>query len=146
LLPYLFHWIDGQGALAVQVPADNKSPLHQSLLITARGKKWYPFTEGCENLLTYKTPSYYYDRLSPMALQLDLWETTYYHVLPSHGELIEWYRSTGMRPFLDRLPDDEMKKQFELDVLEGCRPGYKPQQDGRILYPFKRIFFVAYKP
>jgi trans-aconitate 2-methyltransferase len=145
LLPHLFNLINDQGALAVQVPANNESPLHQALLSTAHDKKWYCFTEGCEKLLNYRTPPYYYNLLSPIASHFDLWETTYYHVLPSQGELIEWYRSTGMRPFLERLPDDETKKQFEKDVLEGCRNDYKPQRDGRILYPFKRIFFVAYK-
>jgi trans-aconitate 2-methyltransferase len=50
-----------------------------------------------------------------------------------------------MRPFLDRLPDEDSRIKFEHDVLEGCKDNYKIQNSGKILYPFKRIFFVAYK-
>jgi trans-aconitate 2-methyltransferase len=50
-----------------------------------------------------------------------------------------------MRPFLDRLPDEESKKKFEKEVLERCKDNYKIQNNGKMLYPFKRIFFIAYK-
>lgn len=145
LLLRLINLLNDKGALAVQVPANNESPLHKALLSVSSRQMWHQFTTGCEQLLNYRSSAYYYDLLSPVVSEIDLWETTYYHVLASHEGLIEWYRSTGMRPFLERLPDDVSRTRFEKDVLEECRNDYPMQKDGKILYPFKRIFFIAYK-
>ena len=145
LIPNLFRFVRHKGALAVQIPANNESPLHKALISVALSDHWYRYTEGCDKLLNYQSSDYYYDLLTPLASEIELWETIYYHILPSHLELIEWYRSTGMRPFLDRLPDEDSRIKFEHDVLEGCKDNYKIQNSGKILYPFKRIFFIAYR-
>jgi len=145
LVPNLFKLVRSKGALTVQIPADNESPLHKALLSASRNDHWHRYTRGCDKLLHYQSSDYYYNLLTPLASEIELWETTYYHILPSHQGLIEWYKSTGMRPFLDRLPDEESKMKFEKDVLERCKDNYKIQNNGKILYPFKRIFFIAYK-
>lgn len=145
LLLRLFNLLNDKGALAVQVPANIESPLHKALLSVSSRPMWHPFTTGCGQRLNYRHSTYYYDLLSLVVSEIDLWETTYYHVLASHEGLIEWYRGTGMRPFLERLPDDASRKQFEEAIFEECRNDYKIQKDGKILYPFKRIFFIAYK-
>jgi trans-aconitate 2-methyltransferase len=67
------------------------------------------------------------------------------HILSDHQALIEWYPSTGMKPFLERLPDDRSRRQFENEVLNGFRESYQIQKDGKLLFPFQRIFFIAYK-
>ena len=145
LIPRLFSFLKVNGALAIQVPANDESPLHKSLLAVSKNDKWFKFSGDCDRLLNYQSASYYYDILNGLSSKIDLWETTYYHTLSNHQALIEWYKSTGMRPFLERLPDDNYKQQFENEVLGGCRESYKVQRDGKILYPFKRIFFIAYK-
>ena len=145
LVPNLFKLVRDKGALAVQIPANKESPLHKALLSVSLNDRWHRYTQGSEKLLYYQSPDYYYDLITPLASEIELWETTYYHILPSHQGLIEWYKSTGMRPFLDRLPDEDSKMRFENDVLEKCKDSYKIQNNGKILYPFKRIFFIAYK-
>ncbi len=146
LIPRLLKMVNPKGSLAVQVPANNESLFHRALLSVSLREKWSRFTSGCENLLNYRTAEYYYNILCPLTSELDLWETTYYHVLASHAGLIEWHKSTGMRPFLESLPDDECRKEFEGEILTECKQSYAIQKDGKVLYPFKRIFFVAYKP
>ena len=64
-------------------------------------------------------------------------------ILNSHQELIEWYRSTAMKPYLDSLRNDSERAEFEKEVLGECKAYYPLQSDGRILYPFKRLFFTA---
>ncbi len=146
LIPRLLKIVKPGGALAVQVPANDGSPLHKALLSVSSGKKWSGFTGGCEKLLHYHSVEYYFNILCPLASSgLDIWETTYYHVLSSHADLIEWYKGTGLRPFLEKLPDDENRKEFANDILDKCRQAYAVHRDGKILFPFKRIFFVAYK-
>ena len=145
LIPHLFNIVKKNGALAVQVPANNESPLHQALMLTSAEGRWYQYTKGCENLLNYQSAEYYYNTLAHLSSEIEIWETTYYHQLNTHQELIDWYRTTGMRSFLNRLPNQKLISAFENEVLEKCRVDYKVQQNGKIIYPFKRLFFVANK-
>jgi trans-aconitate 2-methyltransferase len=145
LLPRLFGLVNKNGVLAVQVPANHEAPLYKILVRVSSSSTWSTYTAGCEKLITYHSAGYYYDKLVTLTREISLWETTYYHLLKSHQELIEWYRSTGMKPFLDRLPADNKRTQFEQEVLSECREFYSPQIDGKILYPFKRLFFTARK-
>jgi len=50
-----------------------------------------------------------------------------------------------MRPFLERLPDETSRDEFESEVLAKCANLYPVQKNGKVLYPFKRIFFIARK-
>ena len=145
LIPRLYRFLKPGGALAVQIPANKESPIHRSLLEVSRDSRWSQFTGDCDQRLNYQSAPYYYDILVNLSSRIDLWETTYYHILSDYQALIEWYRSTGMRPFLERLPDDRCRRQFEDEVLNGCRESYQVQKDGKLLYPFQRIFFIAYK-
>lgn len=144
LVPRLFSLVRRGGAMAVQVPANGRSPLHRALLSVARRPEWRGFTAGCEQLIHYHGPAYYYGLLRPLASRVELWETSYYHVLSGHGALIEWYKGSGMRPFLERLPDQSARAAFENEVLDACRPFYPVRKRGEILYPFRRLFFIAY--
>jgi trans-aconitate 2-methyltransferase len=144
LVPRLFGFVNPRGALAVQVPANADSPLHRALVRVAEDERWSRFTTGCASRLVYHESSFYYGLLCGITERLDVWETTYHHALADHRALVEWYKGTGMRPCLERLPDDASRRAFEEAVLEECRADYPVQPDGRIIYPFKRSFFIAY--
>ena len=144
LVPRLLEWVAPAGVFAAQVPANKDAPLHQSLLSVSGRGRWKERMKGCEDLLTYHDASFYYDALAPRSTQLDIWCTTYYHRLPSHRSLIEWYSSTGMRPFLERLSEESARTRFQQEVLDGCMRSYPSQQEGTILFPFQRLFMIAY--
>jgi trans-aconitate 2-methyltransferase len=146
LMPRLFAFVRQGGAFAVQLPANQESPLHRALIRIARRKQWKSFTAGCENLIVYQSPEFYYEILSRLSMRVYLWKTTYYHVLQDHQRLIKWYSSTGMRPYLERLPDESSKESFQRQVLEASRKSYPIRKDGKVLYPFDRLFFIAHKP
>jgi trans-aconitate 2-methyltransferase len=145
LIPQLFHLTNQSGALAVQVPANQNSPLHQALLCVAKSKRWNKYTGSCDQALNYRSAAYYYGIISKISRRVELWETTYIHVLDGHQALLEWYKSTGMRPYLNALPDDAARAQFEDEVLTICKKEYSVRQNGKVLYPFSRVFFIAYK-
>ena len=145
LIPDLLARVAPRGALAVQVPANWGSPLHQALLAAAAAEPFDAHVAGCRDLLAYHEPAFYYDLLAPRSTRLALWETTYYHELADHRGLIEWYKGSGMRPYLQALPDDALRQAFEAAVLERAQPGYPLQSNGKVLYPFRRVFFVAYR-
>ncbi len=145
LIPKLFSYLRPGGVLAVQLPANQDAPLHRALISVSRRAEWKDLTDGCAELIVYRTPEFYYGILSPLAARLQLWKTNYYHVLQNHQSLIDWYSSTGMKTYLGKLPDDAARKIFRAQVLEACRESYPLQKDGRIIYPFDRLFFTANK-
>jgi trans-aconitate 2-methyltransferase len=145
LIPRLFGWVRAGGAFAVQLPANQEAPLHRALIRVSRRGEWKALTKGCAGLIVYRSPEFYYGILSGLTPVIHLWKTVYYHVLENHQGLIDWYSSTGMKTYLDRLPEESQKQAFRAQVLEECRASYPLQRDGRILYPFERLFFVAYR-
>jgi trans-aconitate 2-methyltransferase len=145
LIPRLLSLVNKGGILAVQVPANSESPLHHAVWSASRQPRWNSLLAPCRRLIHYHSADFYYDLLRPTVAKLDLWETVYFHALPGHRELIEWYKGSGMRPFLEKLADDGARATFEAEVLERCKSSYPLRKDGRILFPFKRLFFIAHR-
>jgi trans-aconitate 2-methyltransferase len=54
-------------------------------------------------------------------------------------------RSTGLRPYLDRLETDLDKNDFEEMVMKEIVKDYPLQKNSKVLFPFKRLFFIASK-
>lgn len=145
LLPKLLNMLNNDGALAVQMPAHYKSPLHKQLIEVAEMPEWSKFTTEARNLLSLSTPSFYYDLLSPITSHLDIWETQYFHVMENQKAILEWFRGTGLRPFLEALPTHESKAAFEREILKRYTASYPEQKNGKVIFPFNRFFFVVYK-
>ncbi len=143
------HWL-GQlrpgGALAVQVPAHHDSAVHRQTLDVAGDPAWTGRMGAARTAATHRPPSFYYDLLSPLVSRLDLWETIYYHVLAGPEAVVEWFRGTGLRPFLAALSSDQERRRFEQMLLERYTVSYPRRPDGQVLFPFRRLFFVARGP
>ena len=77
-------------------------------------------------------------------LDVDVWETTYLHVLhAATTRCLEWLRGTGLRPVLAALSDaDAAEFVREYSVL--VRAAYPPSAHGTI-FPFRRIFAVGHR-
>jgi len=65
--------------------------------------------------------------------------------LENAEEIVEWYKGTGLRPYIDATSTEAEKERFLQDYLEGIRRLYPPRYDGRVLFPFRRIFVIAYR-
>jgi trans-aconitate 2-methyltransferase len=72
---------------------------------------------------------------------LDLWETTYLHVLPGEDAVFSWMSGTGARPVLQALPDD-LRVEFVAEYQAELRTSYPRWEFGTVL-PFPRVFAVA---
>lgn len=138
VFPQLLSRLAEGGALAVQVPGNYHAAQHQ-LMRELAGRARVQVREWHTHDLDF-----YYDALAPHASRLDLWATEYLHVLPDVEAIVEWYKGTGMRPYLDALPGETERERFLAGYLEGLRQIYAPQPDGAVLFPFRRIFIVAY--
>jgi trans-aconitate methyltransferase len=84
----------------------------------------------------------YYDLLRPLVTALDLWETTYLHVLQGEDPVVEWAAGSSLRPFLDKLPPD-LREAYRTAYAEALRPHYPRRTDGTTLLPFDRQFILA---
>ena len=142
LMPRLLKQVRPQGALAFQMPAHFRSPVHELMIEVAMNSAWQ---DSMKDAIKVERPAFYYDLLSPLASKLDLWETEYIHVMSSPSAILEWIRGTGLRPFLEALPSDEQIHHFEDLYLADLTQAYRPQKDGRVLFPFRRLFIVAYR-
>ncbi len=155
------HWVPGHatlfrsliggvapgGALAVQMPNNFHSATHTIMQdVAANGDpRWSKALDGAARIFAVQPPAFYYDVLRKHASQVDIWETEYQHVMEGPKAIFEWIRGTGMRPYLDRLPDDEQRLLFGEMCLERFQEAYPPNDHGRVLFPFRRIFIVAYR-
>ena len=144
LIPHLLNQVAKGGALAVQVPAHYASDVHLATLEVADNAQWRERTIAASNALTIRAPEFYYDLLQPLAARIELWETTYIHVLESPRAVLDWFRATGLRPFLEVLNNSE-KSLFENLLLEKYEVKYPRRKNGCVLFPFRRLFFIAYK-
>jgi trans-aconitate 2-methyltransferase len=143
--PHLLQQVASHGALAVQVPAHYDSALHREIVDVSLDPAWSSRMEFARRALTNHSPAFYYDLLSPLVARLDVWETTYHHVLPGPESVLEWFRATGLRPFLEALKAGEESRRFEAILLERYALTYPRRPNGSILFPFRRLFFVAYR-
>lgn len=142
-IPELIGMLKPGGTLAVQVPKNFEEPIHKIIQATAASDKWRNFFPHPRVFYTL-TPEEYYDLLTECSTTFQMWQTTYYHVLPSHNAILEWYRSTGLKPYLDVLSEDK-KPEFESDVMKQVEKAYPLQKDGRVIFRFPRLFFIAVK-
>ena len=145
LIPHLFAQVAAGGALAVQVPAHLESPLHRAILEIADDPEWCAGMRSAKWLLNVGTPEFYYDWLCPVASRIDLWVTTYQHVMSGPEAIVEWIRGTGLRPFLEALSNDDQRARFTARLLARAAADYPRRADGNVIFPFRRLFFVAYR-
>ncbi|MDD7793297.1 methyltransferase domain-containing protein [Clostridium sp. 'White wine YQ'] len=143
LLRNLIGLIKKGGVLAVQTPMNYNEPIHNIIEEVSTNKKWKD--EFKNHRIFYNlTQGEYFDLLSEISSEFSIWETIYFHNLKSHKEIIEWYRGTGLRPYLDEL-SDEKKEAFEKDIYDRVVEEYPTQKSGNIIFRFPRFFFIARK-
>jgi trans-aconitate 2-methyltransferase len=146
LYPGLLARVSPGGALAIQIPANIGAPAHAAMRELAASAPWRDYfpVDGVREWHAHP-PEFYYDLLARTASAIDLWHAEYFHVLDGAEAVVEWYRGTGLRPFLDLLPSEESRLRFEAEYLERIRSLYPERPDGRVLFPFLRLFLIAYR-
>lgn len=143
LIPKLLDSVSCGGYLAIQVPMNGDTPIQQLIRQTAISLKWqdkFPAPRIFHTL----TPPEYYDILYKCSSVCEIWMTTYYHILPGAQAILEWYRGTGLRPYLEVLSETE-RIVFEQEILEKIALNYPERSGGTVIFPFPRFFMLAQK-
>ena len=142
LLPKLMTLLSSNGVLAIQIPMQREHPVHMIINELANTTKWSDkITPRQYNNLTTEE---YFDVLSDISNDYEIWETTYCHRMPSYESIIEWYKGTGLRTYLEQLTESDADN-FINDVYNELKQRYKKQKNGEILFRFPRLFFMARK-
>ena len=141
LLPKLFSMLKSGGELAVQVTVNFDEPIHQIIGRVSSSEKWREKL-NLPQLFYTLTESEYFDILSDLTDDFEMWKTVYFHRMPSIDSIIEWYKSTGLKPYLEVLSDAE-KTEFTNDVKRELEKAYPAQKNGEIIFRFPRLFFIA---
>lgn len=145
LMPRLFSMVARGGALAFQIPSSTYAAVRTHIHDISFDPAWSDRMIVPRSSLTVEEPSFYYDTLAKHATKLDIWETEYHHTMESRAAIVDWIASTGLRPFLGALNDDSERRRF-VDVLhERVANSYHVRVDGKVLFPFRRLFVIAYR-
>jgi len=131
------------GVLACQMSLSFDQPWHVALRETAANGPWRGELDGLRGVRLVEPAEAYFDWLSPICGEVDIWTTTYLHVLEGVDAVVEWMSGSGLRPYLDALPDPVARAAF-LDAYRGRLGRALPARaDGLTLFPFPRLFIVA---
>lgn len=141
LIPQLMGKLTEHGVLTVQMPMNWNEPLFRIIKAVAAKPKW-DFKNVCFERNDTLSPEAYFDILSACSGSFEIWETVYYHAMPSHEHLIEWVRGTRLRPYLDVL-NEEQKVEFEQEILSMVRDAYPFTASGEVVLEFRRFFFFG---
>jgi trans-aconitate 2-methyltransferase len=133
------------GVLAVQMPDNLTEPSHALMEETGQDGAWAPtFAGGKIRRAPLPEPGAYFDRLGPKASRVDVWRTHYHHPLKDAAAIVDWVKSTGLRPYLEAAGPDHAPN-FAAAYLARLEKAYPAMADGRVLLRFPRLFVVAVK-
>jgi len=141
LLPRLMRHVAEGGALAFQVPRNFDAPSHVLMRDVAKAGPWAAKLANARQVNVLSAGDYF-DILAPLTRSVDIWETTYLHVLEGEDPVLTWVSGTGLRPFVQPL-DPEEREQFLAQYRARLREAYPRRADGKTLLPFQRLFVVA---
>ena len=144
LFPRLVSLLASGGVLAVQMPAMHDAPLRRLQNEVAASGPWAPLLADAGFARGLLPTGGYYDLLRPLVETLDIWETTYLHVLQGEDAVTEWAAGSSLRPFLDKLPPT-LRDQYRDAYSAALRPHYPRRPDGSTLLPFRRLFLLGRK-
>ena len=155
------HWLDGHdvlmprlagllapgGVLAVQMPGQAQAPSHA--LLRALAEEMFPgrVSDRAARAGAVGAPADYARLLGGYGA-VAAWETSYVQPLAPAGAahpVRRFTEATAMRPFLAELNEEETGRFLSAYEAE-LAAAYPAEEDGTVLFPFRRVFFTLTRP
>lgn len=131
------------GVMAVQMPDNLREPSHRLIQAVAEEGAWAgKLAKASSARDPLPEPREYYRRLKQLFSRLDIWHTVYNHVLQGPAGIVQWISSTGLRPYLNSLAEDE-RQHFISAYQARLADAYPAMDDGMVLLRFPRLFIVG---
>ena len=141
LLPRLLGLLAPGGVLAVQMPLNHAAPSHRCIAETIAAGSWRERLTPLWRDRPVGEPEVYRNWLQAAA-SIEIWETTYHHVLGGENPVAEWVRGTTLSPLLAAL-DPEDADAFFAECARRLGQAYPPRADGTTVLAFRRLFIIA---
>lgn len=146
LIPRLLSLLAPGGWLAIQMPDNRQQPSHRLMREVAGLPQFAPYIGDADQVRTEILPiGAYYDLLAAPEREVasvDVWHTIYQHPMDSAQAMVQWLRSTGLKPFVEGLPA-ELQAEFLAEYERRIDAAYPLRADGQRLLAFPRLFMVA---
>jgi trans-aconitate 2-methyltransferase len=125
------------------MPDNLDEPAHVLMREVAKDARWADRLGKAAAMRSRSlSPRGYYALLQATCSRVDIWRTVYHHALEGAPAVVEWFKGSGLRPYL--APLDEMEReQFLARYQAAVAKAYPPLDDGIVLLPFPRLFIVA---
>ncbi len=153
-----FHWIPNQralfaacfaalqpgGRIVVQIPANETETAKVELGRLAREEPWCSMLSGRERAFREDPPEKYATMLAELGYdRVDCYHLTFHHPMDHPAEVVQWYRSTGLRPFMDAIPKNR-HDEFLDSLTTRLNSAYGAS--GPLTFDFKRLFIWGSRP
>lgn len=149
------HWINEQeklindvsavlsenGVFAVQIPLTDESVFYK-ILYDLINENWVQL-KSVKNFHNLNQTDYYHLLIKKFK-KVSIWKTDYYHILDNKEMIIEWYKGSGLRPYLEILSKTE-QDDFLCDLQKKVEKHFNLLEDGKCFLVMPRLFFIAKK-
>lgn len=143
LLPKLMSFLKAGGTLAIQMPDNLNEPSHVGMRSAAQSSAWAARLQDADAERTsILSVGEYWSILREHASAVEIWRTTYHHPLVGLDGIVDWFKGTGLLPYLNRLEESE-KEDYLAAYKAYLADHYPVMPDGTVLLAFPRLFIVA---
>jgi trans-aconitate 2-methyltransferase len=133
------------GRMVIQMPANDHETAKVELSGLVREDPWRALLSGVDQSFREVPPPERYNRLLNEIgfAEIDCYYHTFHHPMRSPAEVVEWYRATGLRPFINALPAERCPAFLD-QYRERLERAYGTT--GPMTFAFKRMFLWATRP
>ena len=143
LFPSLLEQLTSGGSLAIQMPDNLSEPSHMAMRAVAAAPRWAArMASALSSRSEILSAPDYYAMLRARCRRVDVWRTTYHHPMQGVSGIVDWFKGSGLRPFLDALTPTE-QAEFLAMYEEELSKSYSTDASGASLLAFPRLFIIA---
>jgi trans-aconitate 2-methyltransferase len=90
-----------------------------------------------------ESPAEFYNALIQLCEKVDIWHGVYEHILPGLRDIVEWVKGTGLQPFMNALPEGEVRDAYLAAYEKKLGELYPRLADEKVMLRYPRLFLVA---